>query len=103
MFQTAHDSRDEGQNDLFPFGLPHSETQRSSGILLHCPSAVTPQYADLLRTLVLYRMVFGQNREDLIQYLLTRLPPTEVKRIAEFYRVGLSPTTKTRFVCAAIK
>ena len=93
MFQTARDSRTEGQNDLFPFWItPFGDAK----IQRHVPSLPlsrdTIQYADLLKTLVLYRMVFGQNRqEDLVQYLLTRLPQAEVERIAELCRVDLSP------------
>ncbi|GEM_PF-3503316 len=49
-------------------------------------------YADLFRTLDLYRMVFDQNRqEDLVQYLLARLPQVKMERIAEISRVDLSP------------
>jgi len=49
-------------------------------------------YADLFRTLDLYRMVFDQNRqEDLVQYLLARLPQVKMERIAELSRVDLSP------------
>lgn len=93
LFQTARDSRTEGQNDLFPFWI---SAFGDAKIQRHIPSLPlsrdTTQYADLLRTLVLYRMVFGQNRqEDLVQYLLTRLPEAEVERIAELCRVDLSP------------
>ena len=55
------------------------------------------QQATLRRALVLYRMVFGQNRqEDLVHYLLAKLPPDEVERIIGMCRIDLSPPKVAR-------
>jgi hypothetical protein len=47
---------------------------------------------NLRRALVLYRMVFGQNRqEDLVNYLASRLPAAAVSRMLDLCRIDLSP------------
>jgi hypothetical protein len=46
----------------------------------------------LRRSLVLYRMVFGQpQQEDLITYLQKYLPESQIPRVAESLRIDLSP------------
>ncbi|QEG27767.1 ATP-dependent helicase HepA [Gemmata obscuriglobus] len=51
----------------------------------------------LRRTLAVYRMVFGQSRqEDLVSYLLTQLPPDEIAEVATKFRIDLSPTVINR-------
>lgn len=48
--------------------------------------------ASLRRSLVLYRMVFGQNRqEDLLNYLSARLPAEEIEKITNLCRIDLAP------------
>lgn len=48
--------------------------------------------AALRRSLVLYRMVFGQpQQEDLIKYLQKYLPWSEIPRAAASLRIDLSP------------
>ncbi len=49
----------------------------------------------LRRTLAVYRMVFGQSRqEDLVSYLLTQLPKEEIEEIVAQLRIDLSPRPK---------
>jgi hypothetical protein len=56
-----------------------------------CPPA-NALTANVRRSLVLYRMVFGQNRqEDLVEYLLKRLPEESVTQLVDLCRVDLSP------------
>jgi hypothetical protein len=51
-----------------------------------------PGHEDLRRSLVLYRMVFGQNRqEDLVSCLATRLPTEAIPRLLDLCRVDLTP------------
>ena len=46
----------------------------------------------LRRTLAVYRMVFGQSRqEDLVSYLLTQLPEDEIAKVVDQLRIDLSP------------
>jgi hypothetical protein len=50
------------------------------------------QQANLKRSLVLYRMVFGKSRqEDLVEYLLSRLSQEQADQIVEMCRIDLSP------------
>ena len=47
---------------------------------------------DLRRSLAIYRMVFGQSRqEDLIAYLLAKLPDEQQTKIVAELQIDLSP------------
>lgn len=97
MFKLARSSRDASQNDLFPFWISPSgdaKIERHIPVLPH--SKEVTQQINLRRSLVLYRMVFGQSRqEDLVDYLLSQLPPDEIKQAMELCRVDLSPPAKS--------
>ena len=97
MFDTARSSRGDGENDLFPFWIaPNGEAkiERHVPTLPHSRELI--QKANLGRSLVLYRMVFGQNRqEDLVDYLASHLPPDQVETTVELCRVDLSPPKTT--------
>jgi hypothetical protein len=46
----------------------------------------------LQRSLVLYRMVFGQHRqEDLITYLRQRFSDEQIEKLVDICRIDLSP------------
>jgi hypothetical protein len=96
MFDLARASRADDQNDLFPFWVvPNgaSKIERHIPSLPH--SKETVDEVRLRRSLVLYRMVFGQNRqEELVEYLLSVLPPEEVERVVEKTRIDLSPPAR---------
>ena len=50
------------------------------------------RFAALRRSLAVYRVVFGQPRqEDLTAYLLAHLPDSEIERVSEELRVNLEP------------
>jgi hypothetical protein len=67
-----------GSGDVTVGGLPHGRD--------------LVQRDNLRRPLVLYRMVFGQNRqEDIVNDLLERLPAEEAEKIMALCRVDLSP------------
>ncbi|PQO29010.1 DEAD/DEAH box helicase [Blastopirellula marina] len=93
MFQAAREGRPADENDLYPFWIaPNGEAkiERHVPALPHSRDLV--QKASLGRALLLYRMVFGQNRqEDLVTYLATNLPPEKLEEIAAACRVDLSP------------
>lgn len=97
MFDVARSTRADGENDLFPFWITPdgvAKIERHVPSLPHSREVV--QHANLRRSLVLYRMVFGQNRqEDLVEYLVSRLPPGEVDRVVERCRIDLSPPKDT--------
>ena len=93
LFSATRASRDESQNDLFPFWIsPKGQAKIERHILALPHSREVIQQTNLRRSLVLYRMVFGQNRqEDLVEYLLSTLPTEEVERVVDLCRVDLSP------------
>ena len=93
MFRAAKQSRPSDENDLFPFWIAATgpaKIERHVPALPHSREQV--QKANLCRSLVLYRMVFGQNRqEDLVDYLANQLPPEQLETLAEHCRIDLSP------------
>lgn len=97
MFAAARASRTDDHSDLFPFWIApegDAKIERHIPALPHSREVV--QQAALLRSLVLYRMVFGQNRqEDLVEYLHSQLSPDEVEQIVELARIDLSPPQST--------
>lgn len=97
MFTTAKLGRNKDENDLFPFWIaPNGEAkiERHVPALPHSRELI--QKANLGRSLVLYRMVFGQNRqEDLVDYLASHLPSDQVESIVELCRIDLSPPMRS--------
>lgn len=93
MFKRAGETRSNGENDLFPFWLaPQGEAKIQRHVPAFPHSRDRIQQVNLSRSLVLYRMVFGQNRqEDLVEYLLSKQTPEDVERIVDQCRVDLSP------------
>ena len=93
MFKVARKSRSLEQNDMFPFWITpfgSARIQRHVPAIPHSRDVL--QHAELLRSLVLYRMVFGQNRqEDLMRFLLSQLTAEEITAAAEHWRIDLSP------------
>jgi hypothetical protein len=92
LFEAARSSRAADQNDLFPYWVATGEAKIERHVPMLPNSREVPHLKLLRRTLVLYRMVFGQNRqEDLVDYLQTRFSPEEVNRLIEVCRIDLSP------------
>src|SRR5262249_8794149 len=93
LFNAARASRPAGENDLFPLWLaPNGQARIERHIPCLPHSGEVVHRENLRRALVLYRMVFGQNRqEDSVSYLLSRLPADEAERIMASCRVDLSP------------
>jgi hypothetical protein len=93
MFAAAKESRSPTDNDLFPFWIAPdgpAKIERHIPALPHSREQL--QKANLCRSLVLYRMVFGQNRqEDLVEYLAKQLAPDRVEALVERFRINLSP------------
>jgi len=94
MFDAARSERPPKGNDLWPYWIYPLEG--GARIERHVPmlplSREIERYARLRRSVALYRMVFGQPRqEDLLQFLLTHLPAEEAERQAAELRLDLSP------------
>jgi hypothetical protein len=97
MFETALRSRPPGQNDLFPFWVaPSGPARIERHVPAHPYSKEVLRHENLRRALVLYRMVFGQNRqEDLVDYLAARLSPEAIPPLLDLCRVDLAPPRET--------
>jgi hypothetical protein len=93
MFEAALRDRGPGQNDLFPFWVvPSGPARIERHVPAHPYSKEVLRHENLRRSLVLYRMVFGQNRqEDLVKYLAARLPADVIPHLLDLCRVDLTP------------
>jgi len=93
VFETARKNRPATENDLFPYWISPNGTAK---IERHVPalplSRDAQHYEDLRKTLVLYRMVYGQNRqEDLVEYLTKHCGAEKLAAIQEACRIDLGP------------
>ena len=94
LFDKAKAQRSSEANDLVPYWIYPIEN--GATIERHVPamplSRDQSRLTALRRSLVVYRMVFGQPRqEDLVAYLLDRLPQQEINRIVDELRIDLGP------------
>jgi len=93
-FELAHQERAADLSDMVPYWI--FSTEGGAKIERRVPALPLSRdllrLADLRRTLAVYRVVFGQPRqEDLIEYLTSRFEGHELKRICSELRVDLSP------------
>ena len=94
MFRAAEAARDGHTSDISPYWV--FTTDGGATIERHVP--VLPLSADaaraqrLRRSLAVYRLAFGQSRqEDLVAYLSEELTEDQVARVSEELRIDLSP------------
>ena len=93
-FELANEELGEGDHGLVPFWVFSPEG--GARVERHVPalplSRDRVQLEDLRRSLVVYRMVFGQPRQDdLLAYLLETLGPDEIERFKPLLRIDLTP------------
>lgn len=93
-FELAARARPAGATDMVPYWI--FPVEGGAKIERRVPalplSRDLMRMADLRRTLAVYRLVFGQPRqEDLIEYLTSRFSGEELARICAELRVDLSP------------
>lgn len=96
-------SHSSGQNDLDPYWV---YAQGPARIERHVPmlplSREVERFAALKKSLVAYRMVFGQSRQDdLVEYLLSRFSGDEVEEFLQLCRIDLSPP-RPALPCATV-
>ena len=94
MFEMAVKNRKGGASDLVPYWI--FETEGGARVERRVPlipySREVGQLARLKRGLALYRLVFGQPRqEDLLAYLSEKLPGEDVERIVKEWKIDLKP------------
>jgi hypothetical protein len=97
LFQRAYETRPTGSSDLIPFWL--YEVEGGATIERWVPllpySREVQQLDRLKRSLALYRLVFGQPRqEDLLAHLAEQLTPEEALKVANLWRISLEPPVK---------
>lgn len=94
MFEAARCARGSGGSDLIPYWVyPVRNGAAIERHVLALPlSRDAERYSALRRSLAVYRMVFGQSRqEDLTAYLLSNLTPEERLSLASELRINLEP------------
>lgn len=94
LFNAGKNDRPAEASDLVPFWV--FTLDGGARIERHVPalplSRDRERFAALRRSLAVYRMVFGQSRqEDLTAYLLAHLPGSEMERVSEELRINLEP------------
>ena len=93
-FEAARRAQPEGSSDMVPYWvLP---TPGGATIERHVPalplSRDQAQYKSLQSSLAVYRLVFGQSRqEDLLAYLSRSVPAEQLKAAQDVLRIDLSP------------
>jgi hypothetical protein len=103
LFTLGQGDRPAGSSDLVPFWVYPARGDSAAAAIAnvakierHVPSLPLSREADriedLRRSLAVYRMVFGQPRqEDLLSYLMDRLGPDEAQRCLNELRIDLTP------------
>lgn len=94
MFELAKRERPTGASDLIPYWL--YELEGGASIERHVPilpySKEDPHFRRLKRMLAVYRLVFGQPRqEDLLEYLTNRISENQECQELNTWRISLEP------------
>jgi len=96
LFQIASDELPDLHRGMVPFWV--FDPPNGVGIERHVPTIPLSQdvqrYEDLQRSLAVYRMVFGQPRqEDLLAYLVGRVSPERLEELRPLLRIDLRPSS----------
>ncbi|MEX0874584.1 MAG: helicase-related protein [Actinomycetota bacterium] len=94
LFTAAEGVRPEGLNEIFPYWVycPPGGAKIERHVPFLPLSRDRARLEALRRALAVYRMVFGQPRqEDLLNYLIERLPPGQIEGLMHQARIDLSP------------
>lgn len=96
MFAAALADKPADSTEIIPYWVYTGEDGSGAVIERHVPafpfSREQGRLTALRKSLAVYRMVFGQSRqEDLIAYLTEHLPEDELQQIADDLRIDLTP------------
>lgn len=92
LFQRADRERPEGETQVVPYWVQRGAAHLERHVPLFPLSREQESLQRLLHSLVLYRLAFGQPRqEDLVAYLSQRIPPEETRRLVAALRLDLGP------------
>lgn len=91
-FAAAAAARDEGETDMVPYWVQNGSAQIERHVPALPYSKDAERFARVRRQVTLYRMTFGQPRQDdLIAYLQEQVGQAEAERLAELVGIDLSP------------
>ena len=99
LFSAASEGRDSEATDLVPFWIyPIEHGAKIERYVPALPLSKDAQrFESLRRSLVVYRMVFGQPRqEDLVAYLLHHLKPEQIEEMQAELRIDLTPPAEIK-------
>ena len=92
MFEIGRTKRSSEANDLVPFWLFPGDAKIERHVSAIPFSREVERLHDLRRALAIYRMVFGQSRqEDLIAYILNEIPEVDRLALASELKMDLEP------------
>jgi hypothetical protein len=92
-FDLARKNR-SGTTDVVPYWVFPGDAKIERHVPALPYSREVERLHDLCRALAIYRMVFGQSRqEDLIQYILATVPEEQQLRITDQLKIDLGPTS----------
>ena len=94
MFESARKARCDGENDLVPYWIyPVDGGSRIERYVPSLPLTRDRQLIEVLRrSLAVYRLVFGQPRQDdLVEYLIQHVPKERLDELVDRLRINLSP------------
>jgi hypothetical protein len=92
MFKAARCSRGEKDNDLIPFWVYPGDAAIERHVSLYPMSRDITRLEVLRRSLAIYRMVFGQPRQDdLLEYLAERIPADRLADLSSSWQIDLCP------------
>ncbi|MBD2451421.1 DEAD/DEAH box helicase [Nostoc sp. FACHB-152] len=97
LFAAGKRDRPPETSDLVPFWIyPLEEGAKIERHVPNLPlSRDCERLESLRRSLTVYRMVFGQSRqEDLLNYLLERLPQSEAEQVIQNLQINLEPNNR---------
>jgi len=96
VFKIGRANRSSDENDLVPYWLFPGKAKIERHVPMLPFSREVEHLHKLRHSLAIYRMVFGQSRqEDLISYLLTEIPESERENMVKGLQVDLTPYAST--------
>jgi hypothetical protein len=95
LFALGRQQREPHENDLVPYWVYSGDAKIERHVPALPYSRDRERLIELRRSLAIYRMVFGQNRqEDLIDFLLTEVPEDRREEFVRELQIDLRPSRK---------
>ncbi|CAN7773309.1 helicase-related protein [Cupriavidus necator] len=94
LFDLARTNRDAGASDLVPYWIyePADGVKVERRVFTMPYSKEEQRYRRVQKSLVLYRMVFGQPRQDdLLEHLVRQFGEHQARKLTQRWRVDLAP------------